>query len=251
RLQGYTEDEYFTASDLNVYYDPDNRLWHKRPDWFLAVGVPFLSAGGDMRLSYVTWQEAVNPFVVVELISPGTEAEDLGETTAEPEAPPPKWVVYEQILQVPYYVVFNRYTDELRVFKLAAGHYQEQSLPDNRLWIPELDIGLGLWYGTYAEGTHRQTERQWLRWYDADGQWLMTDAELARQRTEAERQRAEAERQRAEAERQRAEAERQRAEAEQQKALAEQRRANDAEVQLATLKAKLRAQGIDPNGLLE
>ncbi|MEM9909058.1 MAG: Uma2 family endonuclease, partial [Cyanobacteria bacterium P01_D01_bin.44] len=46
RLQGYTEDEYFTASDLNVYYDPDNRLWHKRPDWFLAVGVPFLSAGG-------------------------------------------------------------------------------------------------------------------------------------------------------------------------------------------------------------
>ncbi|MEM8810768.1 MAG: hypothetical protein AAGF01_32565 [Cyanobacteria bacterium P01_G01_bin.38] len=103
-------------------------------------------------------------------------------------------------------------------------------MPDQRLWIPELKIGLGLWYGTYAAGTHRQTKRLWLRWYDADGQWLMTDAELARHGAEAERQRAEAEH---------------------QKALAEQRRANDAEVQLATLKAKLRAQGIDPNGLLE
>ena len=25
------------ASDLNLYYDPDHPLWHKRPDWMLSV----------------------------------------------------------------------------------------------------------------------------------------------------------------------------------------------------------------------
>jgi len=33
----------------------------------------------DLRLSYVIWQEGVDPLVVVELLSPGTEEEDLGE----------------------------------------------------------------------------------------------------------------------------------------------------------------------------
>ncbi|MGB3295322.1 MAG: Uma2 family endonuclease [Phormidesmis sp.] len=37
RLQNYPPNEYFTGTDLNVYYDEDNPLWHKRPDWFLAV----------------------------------------------------------------------------------------------------------------------------------------------------------------------------------------------------------------------
>ncbi|MBE9080007.1 Uma2 family endonuclease [Romeria aff. gracilis LEGE 07310] len=216
RLQDYTEGEYFTASDLNIYYDPDNRLWHKRPDWFLAVGIPFLyGEQQDLRLSYVAWQEAVNPFIIVELISPGTEAEDLGETTAQPGGPPTKWTVYEQILQVPYYVVFNRYINELRVFKLEAGQYQRQALPNHRLWIPELKLGLGLWYGTYRPGTHQQSERRWLRWYGEDGQWLPTGEELARQQAEAEQQRA-----------------------------------NDVAAELAALKARLRAQGLNPDDFL-
>ena len=217
RLPGYANGEYFTGSDLNVYYDEDNRLWHKRPDWFLAVGVPFLHESGDLRLSYVTWQEAANPFLVVELISPGTENEDFGRTTASTDDPPTKWTVYEQILQVPYYVVFNRYTDELRIFKLIEAEYQEQSSPDNRLWIPEVELGLGLWYGTYKAGTHQQSERLWLRWYDKHEQWLLTDAELARKQADAEQQRANA----------------------------EQQRANIAEGELAALKARLKSQGID------
>jgi Uma2 family endonuclease len=217
RLQDYPDGQYFTGSDFNIYYDLENRLWHKRPDWFLVVGVPFLHDSGDLRLSYVTWQEAANPFVIVELISPGTEDEDFGRTTTEPDSPPTKWTVYEQILQVPYYVVFNRYIDELRVFKWQAGQYQELALPDHRLWIPELKIGLGLWQGTYRPGTYRETERVWLRWYDADDQWLLTTTELERQRADAERQRADS----------------------------EQQRAISSEAELATLKAKLRDRGID------
>jgi len=42
--------------DLNLYYDPLNTGWYKRPDWF-AVGVSRLYQGQDLRLSYVSWQE--------------------------------------------------------------------------------------------------------------------------------------------------------------------------------------------------
>jgi Uma2 family endonuclease len=63
---------------LNVYYDVHHPLWHKRPDWFLALGVPRLYDDQDLRLSYVVWQEGVAPTVVIELLSPSTEAGDLG-----------------------------------------------------------------------------------------------------------------------------------------------------------------------------
>lgn len=81
----------------------------------------------------------------------------------ESEQPPTKWEVYEQILRVPYYVVFNRYNDELRVFTLQADRYQELSLTEPKVWMPEIELGLGLWRGVY-EGL----DRLWLRWYDAE-----------------------------------------------------------------------------------
>jgi Uma2 family endonuclease len=56
---------------MNLYYDVRHALWYKRPDWFGVVGVPLLYDEVDLRLSYVIWQEGINPFVVVELLSPG------------------------------------------------------------------------------------------------------------------------------------------------------------------------------------
>jgi Uma2 family endonuclease len=227
RPRRYFPQELFCGSDINLYYDAHHSLWYKRPDWFVAVGVPRLYDGTDLRMSYVVWQEGVAPCVVVEFLSPGTTKEDLGEggdeeveedggevemgetqgrgdteTQRRIENPKSKWEVYEQILQIPYYVVFNRYSDRLRWFKLDGGQYREQplDLENPRIWIPELELGLGLWQGEY-EGI----SRRWLRWFDREGNWVPTDAEAERQRAETERQRAEAERQRAETERQRAE----------------------------------------------
>jgi len=45
-----------------------------------VVGVPRAQTQQDLRLSYVIWIEGVVPFLVVELLSPGTESEDLGQT---------------------------------------------------------------------------------------------------------------------------------------------------------------------------
>jgi Uma2 family endonuclease len=202
----YPMDEIFVASDLNLYYDSRHPLWYKRPDWFGVVGNTRLYEGRDLRLSYVIWQEVISPFVVVELLSPGTEKEDLGQTLRTVDEPPTKWQVYEQILRVPYYIVFDRYTDRLRAFMLQADHYTEITNEESRIWMPTLELGLTLWQGTY-----QGIERLWLRWYDAEGNLVLTPREQESQRAEQESQRAEQESQRAEQERQRAEQERQRA----------------------------------------
>ncbi len=109
----YEPDAVFTGSDLNLYCDLYHPQWYKRPDWFGVLGVSRLYDQQDLRLSYVIWQEGVTPFVVVELLSPGTEKEYLGQNLRDTSQPPSKWTVYEQMLRIPYYFVFNRYTDEL------------------------------------------------------------------------------------------------------------------------------------------
>ncbi|QLE57821.1 Uma2 family endonuclease [Nostoc sp. TCL26-01] len=226
----YSPTEILLASDLNLYYDPRYPLWYKRPDWYMVVGVNNPQQQQDLRLSYVIWQEGIDPFLIVELLSPGTEQDDLGQTLREVNKPPTKWEVYEHILRVPYYVVYDRYENNFRAFKINGTRYQPISLPEQRFWLEELDMGLGLWQGDY-----QQTTGLWLRWYDQAG-WLPT----LKERTEQERQRVEQERQRAEQERQRAEQERQRAEQERQRAEQERQRADK-------LAEYLRSQGIDPD----
>lgn len=187
----YPADQIFVATDLNLYYDVRHLNWYKRPDWFAVVGVPRLYQGWDLRLSYVMWQEQVKPLIIVELLSPGTEKEDLGETERGVNQPPTKWEAYERILGIPYYVVFDRYTNNFRAFRLEDGSYREL-ITEDKLWLSEVKLGLGLWQGTF-----QGIERLWLRWYDAQGNWVATEVEQERQRAEQERHRAEQERQRA------------------------------------------------------
>jgi Uma2 family endonuclease len=169
RLADYDRSNYFTASDLNFYYDSRQTRWHKRPDWFLALDVPQLYDKWDLRRSYVTWQEGRSPSVIIEFLSPGTEAEDLGgfydetsripggdieiEEKREKLKPPGKFEVYERYLQVPHYVVYSRYTQRLRYFKLENSVYQEQELNSDPplIWLADLKIGLGIWNGEFED----------------------------------------------------------------------------------------------------
>ena len=158
--------------------------------------------------------EQVNPFLVVELLSPGTEAEDLGQTLRDVTRPPTKWQVYEQILKIPYYAVYDRHALNFRLFRLVATRYEEMTIEHQRHWFTELNLGLGVFPGTCSK-----YEGQWLRWYDAQGQMIPSDredADQARQRAEQESLRAE------------------------QESLRTER-----------LAARLRALGIDPNSLEE
>ncbi len=234
----YPADEMFIGTDLNLYYNVHQPLWHKRPDWFLVLGVPRSQRQQEMRWSYVVWQEGVNPFLVIELLSPGTEAEDLGQTLRAANKPPTKWQVYEQILRIPYYVLFDRYENRLRVFQLVATQYQEVAVPEQRFWVEELKLGLGVWSGTY-----QATEGLWLRWYDATGAWIPTAAE----RAEQAQQRAEQAQQQAEQAQQQADQERQRAEQEKQQRELAQQQAELAHQRSQRLAEQLRSLGIDPD----
>jgi len=186
----YLPEQVFVGTDLNVYYEVRQPQWYKRPDWFAVLGVTRAQEQQDLRLSYVIWQEGVVPFLIVELLSPGTEDEDLGQTVRDADKPPTKWNVYERILRIPYYLVFSRYTGELRVFELMGVRYQALAIAQNRFWLPEIELGLGVWQGRYQE-----VEGRWLRWYDAYGHWLPTIQERAEQaelQLEQERSRSQA-----------------------------------------------------------
>ena len=216
-------DRIFIGTDIHLYYDPYHTLWYKRPDWFAVVDHSRFYFNGDLRYSYVIWQEQVVPFCVVELLSPGTQDEDLGRMPWDNAGPPPKWVVYEQILQVPYYLLYDRKDKVFMAYRWTEGHYQQLPVAQERLWLPEIGLGIGTWEGEF-DGFHNK----WLRWYDAQG-WVLTLAEAreqANQRAAQEKQRAEQAAQRAEQADQRAEQEKQRA---------------------AKLAAQLRALGIEPD----
>jgi Uma2 family endonuclease len=256
----YPNDRVLAATDLYLYYDAKHTAWYKRPDWFAVLGVPLEQQQSELRWSYLLWEEKVAPYVIVELLSPGTEQEDLGETDLPgPGEPPRKWDVYEQILKVPYYLVYGRYTNELHAYRLQGGRYRKLPVtPGQGVWLPRANLGIGVW-----EGKYEKVKGLWLRCYDADGNWIPSWEETsARERREKERERREKEaalqlvkQERREktaalrlAEQERGEKETalRLAEQEQRKTKQEQREKEAALQQLNQMRAQLRALGIEP-----
>jgi len=111
----------------------------------------------------------------------------LGKTKRKPRKPPTKWQVYEQILKIPNYVVFDEDSRLIRYYRLIEGTYQEMALTQGLVWIEEVQLQLGLWYGDWDKALR---SRWWLRWYDQSGNLIPTPEELEQQRAEMERQRA-------------------------------------------------------------
>lgn len=76
------------------------------------------------------------------------------------------------------------------MFQLTGARYAEVNLSDFRFWIPEIKLGLGVWQGSY-----KTVEMPWLRWYDQNGNWILTSTEEEKQKAERETQKLEQERQ--------------------------------------------------------
>ncbi len=191
-LAGLILESMLIASNFGLCATVKTQTVVKAPDWVYIPSVKPIPIG-KIRRSYTPHLEGEIPTIVLEFIS---ETEG-GEYSINPHYPYGKWYFYEQILQVPVYGIFQPKTGELDVYCLVAGKY-EQQLPDenNRYWIKELNLFIGIWQGSKAEFT-----TNWLRWWDKSGNLLLWGSELVEQ----ERQRAEQERQRTEQERQRAE----------------------------------------------
>jgi Uma2 family endonuclease len=173
-------DDWYFGVDMGIYYDPNQAAIV--PDGFLAVGVPRY-VGERGRLSYVLWEERVMPMLVLEVVSEKYNGEY--ET---------KLADY-QALEVPYYVIYNplsgrrgrhKHRGRLEVYKLRAGKYELVEMDGNRIWLPEIDLGLG-----YEEGEYIGWQREWLYWYDRQGQRYLHSGELV-ERERIAKQQAEA-----------------------------------------------------------
>jgi Uma2 family endonuclease len=218
--QLHPDAQYCIGQDSGIYWrltDPPER-GAEAPDWFYVPHVP-PTLDGQPRRSYVLWQEYVAPLIVLEFVSgDGSEERDKTPITG-------KFWVYEQAIRVPFYGIYEVSKAQVEVYHLIENTYQ--LMPANKRGhyaIAPLGVELGIWQGRY-----QNMQLPWLRWWDFQGNLLLTGEE----RVEQERQRATQAELSLEQERQRT------AQAELSLEQERQRAAQFAE--------RLRAMGIDPD----
>ena len=153
------------------------------------------------------------------------EDSSLKNDSSKDKAKAGKFWVYEQAIRIPFYAIYEVDKASVEVYELIAQTYHKCK-PNQRghYEIAPLGVELGIWRGQYMNQPF-----PWLRWWDMDGNLLLTGEE-----------RAEQQQQRAEQQQQRAEQQQQRADQQQQRADQQQQRADQ-------LAAKLREMGIDPD----
>ncbi|MEQ9370111.1 MAG: Uma2 family endonuclease [Coleofasciculus chthonoplastes F3-SA18-01] len=178
-LQQLHPDGYYAiGQDSGIYWrltDPPER-GAEAPDWFYVANVP-PTLDGQMRRSYVLWQEIVSPLIALEFVS-GNGSEERDSTPYQG-----KFWVYEQAIRIPFYGIYEVEQARVDVYHLLEGRYRLLPANDRGHYpIEPLGVELGIWQGRY-----KNVELPWLRWWDSQGHLLLTGEE----RAEQERQRAE------------------------------------------------------------
>lgn len=155
------------------------------PDWFYVPDVaPRLA--GKIRRSYVLWREYIPPLIAIELASGNGEEERDNTPLAGLQAgqKPGKFWVYERVIRIPYYAIYEVNNDKLEVYHLVDFSYQKMQPNEREHYpIPPLGVELGLWHGSYLNNP----EQLWLRWWDQEGNLLLVgkeEAQLERFRAE-------------------------------------------------------------------
>jgi hypothetical protein len=192
RLADRLPDTALTPTNYGICATVNGRIVVKAPDWAYIPAITV--ARSEVERSYTPRLQGETPCLVLEFLS----ETDGGEYSVKETFPPGKFFFYEQILQVPNYGIFDLTVGTLEFYRLneEKRYSLESANEQNRFWIPEMQLFLGVW-----QGKRDNREGNWLRWWDSQGNLLLWDTE----QIEQERQRAEQERQRAEQERQRAE----------------------------------------------
>jgi Uma2 family endonuclease len=205
----HPDSQYIIGQDCGIYWretEPPEK-GAEAPDWFYVGNVP-PTLDGQIRRSYVLRLEYIPPLIALEFASgDGSEERDktpLSRSAEGEKIKPGKFWVYERIIHIAYYGIYEIKTGKLEVYNWVNGSYRLLQ-PNERghYLIEPLGIELGLWQGTYQNQT-----QLWLRWWDREGNLLLIGSE----RAEIERERAEIEHERAQQEHERAQQERERAE---------------------------------------
>jgi Uma2 family endonuclease len=146
--------DWFMGVNMGVYYDPKQPAIV--PDGFLSLGVVRRKEEKG-RLSYVLWSENnIVPQLAIEFVS-----RTYGQEYSD------KLALYAQ-MGVLYYVIYNpNYYqrdkhEPFEVYRLQDSGYVR--LCGEPVWLPEIGLGIGREVGI-VEGWRRE----WLYWYDQQG----------------------------------------------------------------------------------
>ncbi|MGC9524509.1 MAG: Uma2 family endonuclease [Limnospira sp.] len=204
----HPDGQYAIGQDCGIYWrltqPPEKGA--ECPDWFYVPNVP-PTLDGQVRRSYVLWQEYIPPLIAIEFVS-GDGSEERDRTplsqTSEDRQKPGKFWVYEQIIRPAFYAIYEVQKARVEVYQLITNHYELMEANERGHYpIEPMGVELGIWRGRYGN-----LDLPWLRWWDGEGNLLLTGDERAtieRQRAENERQRAEIAESELQQERQRAE----------------------------------------------
>lgn len=162
--------DWFFGVDMGIY-DRTGQIRRTPiiPDGFLSLGVPRRKNDPKGRLSYVLLEENnIAPILVLEVVSQtyGKEYEDKINAYAR--------------LGVLYYVIYNpEYYQRdkhqpFEVYRLENGVYLLCS--GEPVWMPEIGLGIGR-----GQGIHEGWQREWLYWFDEQGNRFPTPEEVAQQ----------------------------------------------------------------------
>jgi Uma2 family endonuclease len=186
--QRHPDGHYCIGQDCGIYWretDPPEQ-GAEAPDWFYVPNVP-PKLDGKIRRSYVLWRELLAPLIALEFAS-GNGEEERNATPSSISVDgvatkPGKFWVYEQVMRIPFYGIYEINNGKLEMYHLIEGFYQKMN-PNERGHYPIAPLGveLGLWQGSYQNQT-----QVWLRWWDEQGELLL----IGDERAELERQRAE------------------------------------------------------------
>ena len=150
--------DWYFGIDMGIYYHPDADAIV--PDGFLSLGVDRV-IDEDLRLSYVVWEEKKVPIFVLEVVS----HKRRGEYSFKKQS--------YQDMGVLHYAVYNplrKRKSSLELYKLVGGVDQLQL--GNPVWLREVGLGIGSYRGIY-----QGIRREWLDWFDEDGNRFPTPEE--------------------------------------------------------------------------
>ncbi|MGF1989055.1 MAG: Uma2 family endonuclease [Nostoc sp. ZfuVER08] len=161
----HPDGQYCIGQDSGIYWritEPPEK-GAEAPDWFYVPNVP-PTLNGQVRRSYVLWQEYVAPLIVLEFVSGnGEEERDKTPITG-------KFWVYEQAIRVPFYGIYEVKKASVEVYQLLRGEYELIPTNDRGHYpIEPMAVELGIWQGRY-----QNLELPWLRWWDNEGNLLQT-----------------------------------------------------------------------------
>ncbi len=130
-ISGFIQPQMLIASNFGICATLNGEFMPKAPDWVYIASVKEILAE---RPSYTPHLEGEIPTLVMEFLS-----NKNGEKySVKRTYPPGKWFFYEQILQVPIYVIFEPDGGLLEYYQLENERYQLKQPDENgRHWIEE------------------------------------------------------------------------------------------------------------------